>query len=284
MCRKGLCLIAFGILAAVSGCVNVPQTQAPGQTSGASASNPGRPQGAPGAQIDPQILAALSDLMDNHITYAPTVTPQDSVPGTPIGDLLNLGSPAGYALRNRYLNIGVPLGEAFSEDYQGDPDFRKKSVTLARWAGNTETRASALILLAQQHNPDDAAVFQEAINFIDPGVRFGALEALALWGHPQKSVPLLAAEATGDPEPVLRVVAAGSLARLGDDSGLHLLRGFLNNGSWLVRALAARYLGDYGTAEDYDLLVSRIDQEQGNDFVVAEDCVGALKLFPKKNP
>jgi hypothetical protein len=46
--------------------------------------------------------------------------------------------------------------------------------------------------------------------------------------------------------------------------------------------MAAKYLGELGTAEDYDLLLRRIDGEVGNDFVVAEYCVSALKLWPKK--
>ena len=46
--------------------------------------------------------------------------------------------------------------------------------------------------------------------------------------------------------------------------------------------MAARYIGENGTAEDYDLLLNRVDQEVTNDFVVAEFCVSALKLYPKK--
>jgi hypothetical protein len=46
--------------------------------------------------------------------------------------------------------------------------------------------------------------------------------------------------------------------------------------------MAARYIGEYGTAEDYDILVGRIGREQSNDFTAAEFCIAALKLFPKK--
>ncbi len=262
----------------LAACVNAPITQTPG-----GSGTPAQGSAASGSgQVDPQILTAMQNLIDNDDNYTPTVTPQDSVPGTPIGDLLNLGSPAGYSLRNHYLNIGVPLAQAFAAN--PDPDFAKQLTTQARWAGNTETRSAALMILAQRHNPADLPVFKEALNFIDPGVRFGAIEALALWQNPDLATPLLASEADNDPEAVLRVTAAGVLARLGDPTGLNRLRAFLNDGSWVVRAMATRYLGDYGTAQDYDTIVNRISQDQGNDFLVAEDCVAALKLFPQKNP
>src|SRR5262245_52727096 len=31
--------------------------------------------------------------------------------GTPLGNILTVGSPIGYSLRNRYLNIGIPIAE-----------------------------------------------------------------------------------------------------------------------------------------------------------------------------
>ncbi|HVA66418.1 MAG TPA: HEAT repeat domain-containing protein [Elusimicrobiota bacterium] len=265
---------AAALLAAA--CVNAPVVPTPGAAADAAAAS------AASSRIDPQILTAMQNLIDNDGNYTPTITPQNSVPGTPEGDLLNLGSPAGYSLRNHYLNIGVPLAEAFAANT--DPDFAKQLVTLARWSSNTETRADALMIVAQRHDPADLPIFQEALNFIDPGVRFAAIEALALWQNPDQAVPLLTQEATSDSQAVLRVTAAGMLARLGDASGLPRLRDFLSDGSWVVRAMATRFLGDYGAADDYDLLVNRISQDQGNDFLVAEDCVAALKLFPKKNP
>ena len=95
-------------------------------------------------------------------------------------------------------------------------------------------------------------------------------------------MPLLAAASERDTEPLLRVYAAAGLTRLGDPAGLHRLRQFLDDPSWLVKAMAAKYLGELGTAEDYDILLNRLDREYGNDFVVAEYCVAALKLFPLK--
>jgi HEAT repeat protein len=113
-------------------------------------------------------------------------------------------------------------------------------------------------------------------------VRFGALEALVVFEHPREAMPLLAAASERDSEPLLRVYAAAGLARMGDVAGLHRVRSFLDNPSWVVKSLAAKYLGELGTSEDYDLLLRRIDGEVGNDFVVAEFAVSALKLWPKK--
>ena len=95
-------------------------------------------------------------------------------------------------------------------------------------------------------------------------------------------MPLLAAASERDTEPLLRVYAAAGLARMGDVAGLHRVRAFLDNPPWVVKAMAAKYLGELGSAEDYDLLLRRIDGEVGNDFVIAEYCVSALKLWPKK--
>lgn len=231
------------------------------------------------AKTDPQINNALVDLIDSKGRFKLDLS---NIQGTPLNDILTVGSPIGYNLRNRYLNLGVPLAEALSRDT--DPDFKDKLVTFARWDRDAETRSAGLIAVARNQDVNDMRIFQEALVHLNSAVRFGALEALQVWGHPEKSVPLLAAVAEKDYDPLLRVYAAGALARLGDDSGLHRLRDYLDNPSWLVRAMAARYLGDYGTAEDYDLLVSHIGRELSNNFVLAENCVGALKLFPKKNP
>lgn len=229
-------------------------------------------------KVDAQITSALVDLLEAKDRFKVDLT---KVEGTPLGEMLTVGSPIGYALRNRYLNIGVPIAEALSRD--ADPVFREKLVTLARWDRDPETRSAALMALAQAQDLKDMAVFTEALVHLDPAVRFGALGALQVWGHPDKALPLLAAASEKDYEPILRVYAAAGMARLGDDAGLERLRAALDSPSWLVRAMAARYLGALGTAEDYDTLVSRIGREQNNDFTLAEYCIAALKLFPKKH-
>ena len=238
------------------------------------------PGGTAPIKTDAQISNALVDLVEAKSRFKVDVS--QFVPGTPEGDLVALGSPIGYQLRTRYLSLGIPLAEALSRN--ADPVFRERLINLARWDSDGETRAAALVALAGAHDAAHYDVFREALIHLDLAVRFGALEALLIWDHPEKSLPLLTQVAESDSEPILRVYAAGGLARLHDPAGLLRLRAFLDHSSWLVRAMAAQYLGDYGGAEDYDLLVSRIGREMSNDFVVAEYCIAALKLFPQKSP
>lgn len=239
---------------------------------------PGTSPLAPGeTRLDPAISNALIKLAEDRRSLKRDLT---KVEGTPVADILTVGSPIGYALRNRFLNVGIPLGEAFANST--DPAFRAQLLELSRWDRDGESRAAALIALARTHDLKYLQVFNEALIHLDPAVRFGALEALVVFEHPREAMPLLAAASERDTEPLLRVYAAAGLARMGDVAGLHRVRSFLDNPSWVVKAMAAKYLGELGTAEDYDLLLRRIDGEIGNDFVVAEYCVSALKLWPKK--
>ena len=228
-------------------------------------------------KVDPQITTTLVRLAEERGSFKRDLSESA---GTPVGDLLLLGSPIGYNLRNRFLDLGLPLSEAFSAN--ADPVFRQQLIEMARWDKDSESRASALIALARSHDLAHLRVINEALIHLNPGVRFGALEALVVWGHPREAMPLLAAASERDTEPLLRVYAAAGLTRLGDPAGLHRLRQFLDDPSWLVKAMAAKYLGELGTAEDYDILLNRLDREVSNDFVVAEYCVAALKLYPQK--
>ncbi|MEK7381771.1 MAG: HEAT repeat domain-containing protein, partial [Elusimicrobiota bacterium] len=228
-------------------------------------------------KLDPQITTTLVRLAEDRGKFKRDLS--NSV-GAPVGDLLLLGSPIGYNLRNRFLDIGLPLAEAFSAN--ADPVFRQQLIEMARWDKDSESRASALIALAGSHDLAHLRIINEALIHLNPGVRFGALEALVVWGHPREAMPLLAAASERDTEPLLRVYAAAGLARLGDPAGLHRLRQFFDDPSWLVKAMTAKYIGELGTAEDYDILLNRLDGEYGNDFVVAEYCVAALKLYPQK--
>ncbi len=266
-------LLAF---AALSGCGEVAIRNDMPSAYGAPA--PGTSPLAPGeTKLDPAISNALIKLAEDRRSIRRDLTKID---GTPVADILTVGSPIGYTLRNRFLDVGIPLGEAFAKST--DPAFRAQLLELSRWDRDGESRAAALIALARTHELKYLQVFNEGLIHLDPAVRFGALEALVVFEHPREAMPLLAAASERDTEPLLRVYASAGLARMGDTAGLFRLRGFLDNPSWVVKALAAKYLGELGTAEDYDTLRSRISSEIGNDFVVAEYCVSALKLWPKK--
>jgi HEAT repeat protein len=238
------------------------------------------PGGPAPIKTDAQITNALVDLVQDKRRFKVDVSAVQ--PGTPLGDILSLGSPMGYQLRTRYLALGIPLSDALSRN--ADPVFRERLINLARWDTDGETRAAAMIALAWAHDAAHYDVFREALLHLDPAVRFGALEALLIWDNPQRALPLLSGVAEREVEPILRVYASGVMARLGDPGGLLRLRSFLDHYSWLVRAMAASYLGEYGEGADYDLLVSRIGRETVNDFVTAEYCIAALKLYSKRHP
>jgi HEAT repeat protein len=225
-------------------------------------------------KTDAQISTALVELVETKDRVRP-----DTLAAGPFHDILSVGSPIGYALRTRYLNVGVPVAEALSRN--DDKVFRDKLVELARW-DKGEVRSAALVALAGAHDPAHFDIFREALVHLDPAIRFAAMEGLIAWGFPEKVRTQLIPASEKDTEPILRVYAAGGLAKLKDPEGLPRLRRFLDDPSWLVRAMAGRFIGEYGEAADYDTLVARIGREQTNDFVLAEYCIAALKLFPKK--
>lgn len=268
-------------MAATAGCAEAPVAQPASSTVTAAAPAPPAPPAPPAApeliKTDAQISNTLVDLLEGKDRIRTDLTNSQ---GTPLGEILTIGSPIGYALRNRYLNIGIPIAEALSRN--ADPVFREKLVTMARW-DKGEVRAAALVALAGTQDIAYFDIYREALVHLDPAVRFGALEGLFVWGNPEKSVPLLKAATERETEPILRVYAAGGLAKMGEEAGLIKLRIFLDDGSWLVRAMAGRFLGDYGKVEDYETLRARIGREQTNDFVLAEYCIAALKLFGRKS-
>lgn len=228
---------------------------------------------------DPVILNALFDLLKISDKIKPDLT---NVAGTSFGDMLSVGSPNGYVLRNRYLHPGVPLAEALA--LKRDPAMRERLVELARWERSDEVRSTALVALALMHDEKDLLIFKEAVAHVNSSVRFGTMEALRVWGHPEHAKVILKAAAENDIQPLLRVYAAAGMAQLKDPDGLVKLRAFLTSSDWMLRAMAARYIGDFGEAKDYELMLNRIDREQTNDFVMAEHCIAALKLFAKQEP
>ena len=60
----------------------------------------------------------------------------------------------------------------------------------------------------------------------------------------------------------------------------YLLRA-LDDQEWLVKAMAMRYLGEMGGAEDYSKLLSYFGSNQKN-IIQAEMCSALLRLYSKK--
>ncbi|MBI5211131.1 MAG: HEAT repeat domain-containing protein [Elusimicrobia bacterium] len=279
--------LSFGLAAALgatAGCADIATIQ-----TGGTVSAQGRPEADPPAapeepavKTDPLISTSLLGVLEGKDRVRVDFT-QCSQPVPPkICEILSVGSPIGYALRNRYLNVGVPIADGLARN--PDPVFREQLVTLARWDSNPEVRSAALLAVASFRDLKHLDIFRQALVYLNAAVRFGAIEGLIVWGHPEQAAPLLAAASERDMEPILRAYSAAGLARMKDPRGLELLRKSLDNPSWLVRAMAGRYLGEYGMAVDYTELVSRIGREQNNDFVVAEYCIAALNLYARKMP
>ncbi|MBI4396736.1 MAG: HEAT repeat domain-containing protein, partial [Elusimicrobia bacterium] len=136
---------------------------------------------------------------------------------------------------------------------------------------------------AKLKNPDHFKFFREALLDSSVAIQFSAVEALQIWGRAE-AMPLLLDAAGRSWSPLIRVYAAQSALRLGDNRGRDLLITYLRDQNWLLRALSARYLGELGQAQDADLLLSRIGPEQDNKYVLAEVCIAALKLTALRGP
>jgi len=227
---------------------------------------------------DPEIVTALLKLLEAKDNTRPA---NSDFTESALKDLLVLGTPAGFHLRNRYIHLGVSLSQALSPT--DDPRLKDQLVELARWERNPEIRAVALLAMAGRKEEKQLAYFREALVNVDPEVRFAALEALELWDLPPAKEEF-SRVIRQDLSPLIRVYAAQALGRRVDPLGLETLRKELESADWLARAMAARYLGDLGSGEDYDRLLNRLSTEQNNDFVSAEIAIAALKLFPKKQP
>lgn len=225
---------------------------------------------------DPQVVSTLLDLLNVQNNTHPS---QADFTGTSLQDLLAAGTPEGFLLRTRYLDLGISL----SQDLAVTDDKRLKDqlVEAARWESTPEIRAVALIAMAAKQDPQSLKYFAEALNNPKPEIRFTGLEALQIWDLPAAK-DLYIKTINSDPAAVIRIYAAQALARLGGPLGLATLRKELDSSDWLACAMAARYLGDLGTEDDYDLVLDRMIREQTNNFVKAETAVAALKLFPKK--
>ncbi|MBI4424898.1 MAG: HEAT repeat domain-containing protein, partial [Elusimicrobia bacterium] len=252
--------------------------QATAQTPGPAAAPSGGIQAGPSMESDPAIVATLLKLMELKDNTRPA---SDDFERTALKDLVRLGTPRGFHLRNRYTRLGVSLSEALA--VTDDPRLKEQMLELARWERNSEIKAVALLSLAGRKEPEQIKVFDEALVNVDPGVRFAALEALELWNLPEAK-RLLHHVVRTDLQPILKVYAAQALLRRGGEAGREELLRQLDSGDWLARAMAARYLGELGTGADYDLLLDRMGREQTNDFVIAEHAIACLKLFPKKTP
>ena len=236
--------------------------------------------------VDPQIIQKLIDLLEEeNLGKLESGTENPS-----INEINSFVTPEGFELKNRYTRLGVALSEALGwEEIKhvrviSEQNLKQRLTTVARWDHTPNVRGIALMALASLKDKNDLVYFKEALWSRNIGIRFAAIEALKNWGI-SEAVPVLQEVAAKDESYFLRVVAQNALFRLGDLSAVEMLRTNLESKDWFVRALSARFLGEAGNVEDYDLVLNRISQEQSfgmNEFTVAELSIAALKLFPLK--
>jgi len=234
--------------------------------------------------VDPQITQKLIRLLDE-TSLQNILPPQDSS----LAELSSFETPEGLQLSARYKNLGILLAETLAWEpfnkigIKNAQFFKQRFLTLVRFNHDLTLRSMALVSLAALKNKEDLFYDKEALLSKETGIRFAGIEALEKCGLAE-AIPILKDAAQRDGSPLLRVIATGALARIGDSGGLEILRETLKDSDWLIRALSAKALGEAGTAPDYDLLLSQLNQEQvipSNQFVVAEILISAIKLFPK---
>jgi HEAT repeat protein len=211
-------------------------------------------------------------------------TPEDirrAYEETILKDIIRLTTPAGYRLKVRYRELGVPVVQALA--YTENDQLQSRLLEAARWMGSTYSRSEALLALASQRNPDHLKYFREALLDQSLSIQFAGVEALQIWNRPEGTA-LLMEMAVRNWSPFVRVYAAQAAWSLGNAGGRDQLTASMQDKNWVVRAMATRYLGDMGTGADADFMLSRIGPEQGQPFVLAETCIAALKLTAKKSP
>ncbi len=211
-------------------------------------------------------------------TEGTKITPND-YESTSMRQIITLGTPSGYRIKLRYLNFGISLVEALKISH--DPELHRRLIEIVQWSRDPEVHADAITTLASFYDPSHKKYLKEALLDSKTGIRFAAVEALQIWGQPE-ALPMLKQTMQNDWSPLMQVFAAQAVLSMGDPSGLPVLYKFLNHDSWIVRAMAARYIGDYGDPNDYEKLVSYLRRETKNDYVIAELSIASLKLISKK--
>ncbi len=222
------------------------------------------------------IAQALIDLQDR--ADKTKISPDDYA-STSLHQIVTFATPAGFRIKIRYLDFGVAVVEAFK--IIQDKDLRKRLIEFVQWSRDPKVRAEALVTLASVYDPAHKRYFKEALLDSKVGIRFAAIEAIQIWQQPD-ALPLLQMSVQRDWSPLMRVWAAQALLSLGDPKGINELWAGLDSDSWVIRAMSARYLGDYANPDDYTKLVTYMNRETKNDFVQAELAVSALKLISKK--
>jgi hypothetical protein len=221
--------------------------------------------------LDPQINQQLLRLLQQRMDARPDSQAQLDAS---IGNLAKLSTATGYKLKTRYTELGFLLTEGLAgvTDIQLSSELEK----VARQGTNVQTRAAAMTALAYTHDLRYLPLFQGALLDLNITVRFGALESLLILGNPAVQFQVGNAARTDSSFPI-QIYAAAGMWRQGDIYGREILLRLAQHSDWFVRAMAIRYLGEMGTAEEYRKILQWLSFES-NPMVRAESCSALLNL------
>lgn len=221
--------------------------------------------------IDPQINSHLLRLLQQRQDARP-----DSLAAldASVGNLNKITTVTGYQLKTRYTELGFLLTEglAGATDIQLASELEKT----ARQGSNVQTRAAAMVALAYAKDQRYLNLFQAGLNDLNVTVRLGAVESLMILGTPSTQF-LIGNAARGDSSPLVRVLAAAGLWRMGDIYGREILLRLAEDNDWFVRAMAVHELGGQGGADEYRRMQLWLSREQ-HPSVKAELLSALLRL------
>lgn len=221
--------------------------------------------------LDPQINAHLLRLLRSRQDARPD---SQAVLDASVGNLNKLTTATGFKLKTRYTELGFLLTEGLAG--VTDANIAAELENTARRGTNVQIRAAAMVALAHTRDQRYLSLFQDGLNDPNLTVRFGALESLMILGGPSVQ-NLVGNAARMDSSLALQTVAAAGLWRLGDVFGRELLLRLAENPDWFIRALAIRYLGENGGADEYRRLLRWL-QGEAHQAVRAELCSALLNL------
>ena len=246
-------------------------------------------------ELDPLVVTAprlkipKGELVDSRVNYQLLkiaqgkedlrISQEQAERSTAYQDLNFLATPEGIGLKTRYTVLGYLLAEGLA----GTDDFQLQDqlMRIAREGKNPDVRSYALIALAYCRDRLHLGYFQEALRR-DASVadRFAAVEALQIWGH-NDALSILSGVSKLDASPIVKIFATQALWRMGDKVGHDYMLPFLDHQSWLIRAMAMRYMGELGTGQDYSRMLAYFGSVQP-PIVQAEMCAALLRLYSKK--
>ena len=190
-------------------------------------------------------------------------------------DLDALVTPKGIRLKARYTVLGYLLTEGLA----GTKDFElvDQLMRMVRERKNPDVSSYALIALAYGKDMSHLGLFQDALRSEVVSERFAAVEALQAWALPEAKSILIGVTKM-DTSPIVRAYAAQAALRLGDLTGKDYLVRALDDGM-AVRAMAMRYLGELGTAQEYGKVLAYLGSQQRP--IVQADVLGTFAAMRK---